>query len=115
VSISLTVYTVTPFQNIANDHTDGWLKDKDDVVKPWRILGQDSEVFALRYEMNALITLGASLQNMVSSYAWSAVKIEILKRTVLATLWSALWPVYLLYVILFFGMQHFFGRLEASK
>jgi hypothetical protein len=74
----------------------GWLNDKDDVIKPWRIMGQDSEVFALRYEMHALIELGTSLKNMVSSYAWSVVKLEILKRTVLATLWSALWPVYLL-------------------
>lgn len=74
----------------------GWLNDKDDVVQPWRVMGQDSEVFALRYEMEALISLGTSLKNMVSSYAWSIVKIEILKRTVLATLMTALWPVYLL-------------------
>ncbi|RDL38498.1 DUF726-domain-containing protein [Venustampulla echinocandica] len=74
----------------------GWLNTKDDVIKPWRILGKDSEVFALRYEMDALLDLGTSLENMVSSYAWSYVKLEILKRTVLATLWSALWPVYLL-------------------
>ena len=74
----------------------GWLNAKDDVVKPWRVLGRDSEVFALRYEMEALLELGKSLQNMVSSYAWSFVKLEILKRTVLATLWAALWPVYLL-------------------
>jgi hypothetical protein len=74
----------------------GWLDTKDDVVKPWRSLGEDSEVFALRFEMEALLELGASLKSMVSSYAWSYVKLEILKRTVLATLWSALWPVYLL-------------------
>lgn len=74
----------------------GWLNSKEDVIKPWRILGQDSEVFALRYEINALIELGNSLKSMVSSYAWSMVKVEILKRTVLATLWSALWPVYLI-------------------
>jgi len=74
----------------------GWLKDENDVTKPWRTLGQDSEVFALRYEMHALIELGNSLESMVSSYAWSMVKMEILKRTVLATLFSALWPVYLL-------------------
>ena len=74
----------------------GWLENKDDVVKPWRVLGSDSEVFALRYEMEALLELGRSLKSMVSSYAWSFVKLEILKRTVLATLWSALWPVYLL-------------------
>lgn len=74
----------------------GWLKSKEDACKPWRVLGQDSEVFALRYEVDALLALGNSLQSMVSSYAWSYVKLEILKRTVLATLWSALWPVYLL-------------------
>ncbi|PMD56480.1 DUF726-domain-containing protein, partial [Hyaloscypha bicolor E] len=74
----------------------GWLNAKDDVVKPWRVLGRDSEVFALRYEMEALLELGKSLQSMVSSYAWSFVKLEILKRTVLATLWAALWPVHLL-------------------
>ena len=74
----------------------GWLENKEDVVKPWRVLGSDSEVFALRYEMEALLELGRSLTSMVSSYAWSFVKMEILKRTVLATLWSALWPVYLL-------------------
>jgi hypothetical protein len=74
----------------------GWLDTEDDVVRPWRVLGRDSEAFALRYEMGALLELGKSLQNMVSSYAWSYVKLEILKRTVLATLWSALWPIYLL-------------------
>jgi hypothetical protein len=74
----------------------GWLKSKEDACKPWRVLGQDSEVFALRYEVDALLELGNSLQTMVSSYAWSFVKMEILKHTVLATLWSALWPVYLL-------------------
>ena len=74
----------------------GWLDTKEDVMKPWRVLGRDTEVFALRYEMEALLTLGQSLQNMVSSYAWSFIKLEILKKTVLATLWSAIWPVYLL-------------------
>jgi pimeloyl-ACP methyl ester carboxylesterase len=76
----------------------GWLNSKEDARKSWRVLGQDSgsEVFALRYEVEALLQLGNSLQSMVSSYAWSFVKLEILKRTVLATLWSALWPVYLL-------------------
>jgi hypothetical protein len=74
----------------------GWLSSKDDVTKPWRALGDDSETFALRYEMNSLMGLGKSLQDLVSSYAWNTVKTEILKRTVLATLWSALWPAYLL-------------------
>jgi hypothetical protein len=76
----------------------GWLTSKEDVTKPWRSLGHESEVFALRYEMNRLLDLGQSLQGLVSSYVWSAVKMELLKRTVLATLWSALWPAHLLSV-----------------
>jgi pimeloyl-ACP methyl ester carboxylesterase len=74
----------------------GWLNSEDDVTKPWRALGDDSEAFALRYEMSSLLGLGKSLQELVSSYAWNTIKVEILKRTVLATLWSALWPAYLL-------------------
>ncbi|KAH8906257.1 DUF726-domain-containing protein [Coniochaeta sp. PMI_546] len=76
----------------------GWLTSREDVTKPWRSLGQESEVFALRYEMDCLLALGQSLKGMVSSYAWSMVKSEILKRTVLATLGSALWPAYMLSV-----------------
>ncbi|KAL2271005.1 hypothetical protein VTJ83DRAFT_376 [Remersonia thermophila] len=74
----------------------GWLDTKDDVAKPWRSLADDSEVFALQYETDSLLGLGKSLRALVSSYAWNTVKVEILKRTVLATLWSALWPAYLL-------------------
>lgn len=71
----------------------GWLMSEDEVTKPWRILGDETEAFALRYEMESLLTLGRALEDMVSSYAWSALKIEILRRTVLATLWAALWPI----------------------
>jgi len=46
--------------------------------------------------MDSLLALGQSLQGLVSSYAWSMIKMEILKRTVLASLSAALWPAYLL-------------------
>lgn len=39
----------------------GWLNNHNDILKPWLTLGQDSEVFALRYEMDALLNLGNSL------------------------------------------------------
>ncbi|WQF87325.1 Putative alpha/Beta hydrolase [Colletotrichum destructivum] len=74
----------------------GWLNEESDVTKPWRSLGDESEVFALRYEMKSLLALGRELDSLVSSYAWSFVKVEILKRTVLASLWAALWPAYLI-------------------
>lgn len=76
----------------------GWLTSEDDITKPWAGLGDDTEVFALRYEMDKLLALGRALEGMVSSYAWRTVKIEILRRTVLASLWAALWPAYVLNV-----------------
>ncbi|KAI1413230.1 DUF726-domain-containing protein [Hypoxylon sp. FL1857] len=74
----------------------GWLTSEEDVTKPWRVLGDETEVFALRYEMKSLMALGDQLKSLVASAAWSAVRAEILKRTVLATLTGALWPIFLL-------------------
>ncbi|KAK5627009.1 hypothetical protein RRF57_002724 [Xylaria bambusicola] len=74
----------------------GWLEAEDDVMKPWRVLGDESEVFALRYEMNSLMSLGEQLRALVGSATWSVVRAEILKRTVLVTLQGALWPILLL-------------------
>ncbi|KAI0441123.1 DUF726-domain-containing protein [Xylaria telfairii] len=74
----------------------GWLETADDVVKPWRALGGDTEVFALRYEMRSLLDLGTQLRALVGSAAWGLVRAELLKRTVLATVQGALWPVLLL-------------------
>ncbi|KAI1345571.1 DUF726-domain-containing protein [Xylaria sp. FL0043] len=76
--------------------TNGWLETEDDVTKPWRVLGDESEVFALQYEMSSLMALGQQLRALVGSAAWSLVRAEILKRTVLVTLQSALWPILLL-------------------
>ena len=68
----------------------GWLTEETGVVSPWRVLGEGSEAFALRWELEALMALGNALQNFVSTAAWGYIKKEIIKRTVLAGLWSAL-------------------------
>ncbi|KAI1734963.1 DUF726-domain-containing protein [Xylaria scruposa] len=74
----------------------GWLETENDVVRPWRALGDETEVFALRYEMRSLLDLGTQLRQLVSSAAWGVARAELLKRTVLATVQGALWPVLLL-------------------
>ncbi|RPB00977.1 DUF726-domain-containing protein [Choiromyces venosus 120613-1] len=74
----------------------GWLTTPDEVTLPWKALNENAEVYALRWEMDALLDLGSSLQEVLKSYAWSYVKLEIIKRTVLASLWAAIWPVALL-------------------
>ncbi|KAI0903440.1 hypothetical protein F4823DRAFT_635834 [Ustulina deusta] len=74
----------------------GWLDTEDDVARPWRVLGDETEVFALRYEMASLMSLGQQLRALVGSAAWNLVRAEILRRTVLVTLQTALWPILLL-------------------
>jgi hypothetical protein len=74
----------------------GWLNTEDDITRPWRVLGPDTEVFALRYEMKALLALGSAMQDLVRSYAWKYVKAQIIKHTVLVTLKAAMWPLQIL-------------------
>ncbi|KAJ4365390.1 hypothetical protein N0V85_009254 [Neurospora sp. IMI 360204] len=76
----------------------GWLTESlSSLTAPWSALdAKSSNLFALRYEVAAMLNLGNALRAMVTSAAWTYVKVELLKRTVLATLWSALWPISLL-------------------
>ncbi|KAI9773750.1 MAG: hypothetical protein M1835_006110 [Candelina submexicana] len=76
----------------------GWLTEKEEIVTPWRVIGKDAEVFALRWELEALMHLGNSLNSMVSSAAWGYAQNEIIKRTIFASLASAMWPLGLLKV-----------------
>ncbi|KAK3388866.1 hypothetical protein B0T20DRAFT_424608 [Sordaria brevicollis] len=76
----------------------GWLTESlSSLVEPWRALSPtSSNLFALRYEVKAMLNLGNALKEMVTSAAWAYIKVELLKRTVLATLGAALWPISLL-------------------
>ncbi|KAI9820771.1 MAG: hypothetical protein M1827_005141 [Pycnora praestabilis] len=76
----------------------GWLTEKEEIVTPWRVVGKGAEVFALRWELEALMNLGNSLSTMMSSAAWGYAKSEIIKRTIFASLASAMWPLALVQV-----------------
>ena len=76
----------------------GWLTDEGEVVQPWKVLGDGTEVFALRWEMTALLRLGNSLSTVLKSYALEYAKSEILKLTLLKTLMAGLWPLGLMKV-----------------
>lgn len=76
----------------------GWLTAKEEVVRPWHVLGHEAEAFALRYELDALLGLGNALTSMVTTAAWNYAKKEIIKRTIFASLSAALWPLGLLKV-----------------
>ncbi|KAK8059173.1 hypothetical protein PG996_009103 [Apiospora saccharicola] len=69
----------------------GWLLVEDEVVDPWKVfLSSETEAFALRFELDALLKLGNALTGYVASYAWGWAKKEIISRTVFAALASAL-------------------------
>jgi hypothetical protein len=67
----------------------GWLKEEENFVVPWRVIGADSEVFALRWETQPLLKLGNAISALVTSTAWSVAGREVLARTVFSTLMSA--------------------------
>lgn len=76
----------------------GWLTSPEEIVTPWRVIGPAAETFALRWEMEALLKLGNSMESLVKSAAWGYAKSEILRRTVFGALGEALWPIGLLKV-----------------
>lgn len=67
----------------------GWVKEEFDFVVPWRVVGADSEVFALRWETESLMNLGNAISALVTSAAWSVAGREILSRTFFAAIMSA--------------------------
>jgi hypothetical protein len=74
----------------------GWLTEKEEVVKPWRVLGRGAEVFALKYELEALLNLGNAMNGMMQSAAWGYAQKQLIAQTIFADLASALWPIGLL-------------------
>jgi len=77
----------------------GWLTNEDEVVLPWKVLGESSEAFALRFELEALMNLGHAMTSMVRSAAWGYAKSTIISSTILASLASAVaWPIGLMKV-----------------
>ncbi|KAJ5984234.1 hypothetical protein N7481_006333 [Penicillium waksmanii] len=67
----------------------GWLKEEENFVVPWRVIGANSEVFALRWETQPLLKLGNAISALVTSAAWSVAGREVLARTVFSTIMSA--------------------------
>jgi Protein of unknown function (DUF726) len=67
----------------------GWVTEEDNIVVPWRVIGPESEVFALRWEYEALLHLGNSMRALVTTAAWKVASYQVLARTVFAGIMSA--------------------------
>jgi hypothetical protein len=83
----------------------GWVTEEDNITVPWRVIGPESEVFALRWEYEALLNLGNSMHVLVTTAAWKVASHQILIRTVFAGILSA--------VMLPFGLMRL-ARIAAN-
>jgi hypothetical protein len=69
----------------------GWLSDTDvSPATPWEIFDDSADCYALRWEVDALQKLGGALREMVISSAIGYAKKEVIRRTFLIGLWTAL-------------------------
>lgn len=93
----------------------GWLLEKEEVVTPWRVLKPSAEVFALRFELQALMNLGQSIDTMISSAAYGYAQSAMIKRTVFAELMSAMWPVALVKVARVVDNPFTLAKTRADK
>ncbi|KAK1972140.1 DUF726-domain-containing protein [Colletotrichum sublineola] len=93
----------------------GWLTQKEDVVNPWRCIGHQGEVYAVRWEVTNLMNMGNSLETVIKSTAWSFAKKEIITRTIFASLMSAMWPIGLLKVSKVIDNPWSVGMVRAEK
>ena len=72
----------------------GWLLEKEEVVTPWRVLKPSAEVFALRFELEALLNLGQSFDTMLQSAVYGYAQSAMVKRTVFSELMGGMmWPM----------------------
>ncbi|KAF3910627.1 hypothetical protein ABW21_db0204605 [Orbilia brochopaga] len=94
----------------------GWITTPEDFENPWRTLNADStDIYALRWETTALMDLGTAMNTMLKTYAFAYLKIEIIKRTVLASLMAAMWPIALLKVGKVVDNPFNIAKLRAEK
>ncbi len=58
----------------------GWLTETNDTTSPWRVLGPQSEVYGLRWELDTLAKMAAAFETVLRSASWSLAKRELVVR-----------------------------------
>ena len=94
----------------------GWLVDESAITAPWHILRSSTiESFALRWEVSSLRDLGMSIKKVLKSYAWSAAKLELIRRTIFASLLAGLWPLGLLRIARVLDNPYSVAKARSDK
>ena len=94
----------------------GWIVDESDITAPWHVLRSSTiEPFALRWEPSSLRDLGMSITKVLKSYAWSAAKLELVRRTIFASLLAGLWPLGLLKIARVLDNPYSVAKARSDK
>lgn len=94
----------------------GWLMDESDITAPWQAFSSSTiEPFALRWEVTSLLDLGISISKVLKSYAWSAAKLELVRRTIFASLFAGLWPLGLLRIARVLDNPYSVAKARSDK
>ncbi|KAI1820961.1 DUF726-domain-containing protein [Xylaria intraflava] len=70
----------------------GWTTKQTNFRHPWKVFGNLNEVYALRWELEALSKVGDALQTVLHSPAWNIAKKEAAGKNVFVSLRNSHWP-----------------------
>ncbi|RWA05268.1 hypothetical protein EKO27_g9836 [Xylaria grammica] len=70
----------------------GWTTEENDFRYPWKVFGKLNEVYALRWELEALSKVGAAVQTVMKSTAWSGARKDSIRQNVFTSLKTSHWP-----------------------
>ncbi|KAG5971401.1 hypothetical protein E4U56_006810 [Claviceps arundinis] len=93
----------------------GCLLESDDIIKPWRSLNSQAEVYAIRWEIAALMSLGSALETVIKSTAWGRARRDIEARTIFQSLMDSTWPEPLLRISKIIDNPWGVGMVRAEK
>ncbi|KAI0518217.1 DUF726-domain-containing protein [Xylaria bambusicola] len=74
----------------------GWTTEENDFRYPWSVFGQLNEVYALRWELEALSKFGGALQTVMNSTTWITARKDAARQDVFTSLKTSHWPETLL-------------------
>ncbi|UNI20094.1 hypothetical protein JDV02_006218 [Purpureocillium takamizusanense] len=93
----------------------GCYSETEDLVRPWRFLGQQTESYAVRWDVTSLTNLGSAVETVIKSTAWANAAKEIRSRSLFASLLHNSWPVALLKVSKIIDNPWNWGMVRAEK
>ncbi|KAI1497408.1 hypothetical protein F5X99DRAFT_421387 [Biscogniauxia marginata] len=93
----------------------GWITQDKDFRHPWQVLGDQTEVYALRWEVEAMMKMGAALGTVVKNAAWSATKRDMVDCNLSTSLQESRWPTHLLKISKVVDNPWTIGMVRAEK